>query len=91
MSRYALYHARFSAEQLWPGWYAVVERRTSAIVLSGFSSYEAAWSWIVKSSSLDHLVNAVDKPPRHVTQVLSENFHFSFRVGADSDVTDATP
>jgi len=42
------YHTRcrYRAEQLWPCWYAVVERRTSAIVLSGFSSYEAAWSWI---------------------------------------------
>ena len=35
---------RYRAEQLGPGWYVVVERQTSAIVLSGFSSYEAAWS-----------------------------------------------
>jgi hypothetical protein len=40
---YRSYHTRcrYRAEQLWPGWY--VERRTSAIVISGFSSYEAAW------------------------------------------------
>jgi len=45
---YRSYHSRcrYRAEQLWPGWYAVVERQTSAIVISGFSSYEAAWSWI---------------------------------------------
>jgi len=36
----------YRPEQLWPHWYAVVERGTSAIVISGFSSYEAAWSWI---------------------------------------------
>jgi hypothetical protein len=42
---------RYGAEQLWSGWYAVVERQTSAIVISGFSSYEAAWSWI--ASRLD--------------------------------------
>ena len=45
---YRSYHTRcrYRAEQLWPCWYAVVERRTSAIVITGFSSYEAAWSWI---------------------------------------------
>jgi hypothetical protein len=45
---YRRYHTRcrYRAEQLWPGWYAVVERQTSAIVVSGFASYEAAWSWI---------------------------------------------
>jgi hypothetical protein len=37
---YRSYHTRC------PGWYAVVERRTSAIVISGFSSSKAAWSWI---------------------------------------------
>jgi hypothetical protein len=45
---YRSYHTRcrYRAAQLWPGWYAVVERRTSAIVISGFSFYEAALSWI---------------------------------------------
>jgi hypothetical protein len=45
---YRNYHARcrYRAEELWPRWYAVVERQTSAIVISGFPSYEAAWSWI---------------------------------------------
>ena len=45
---------RYRAEQLWPCWYAVVERQTSAIVLSGFSSYEAAWSWIAGRLGVRH-------------------------------------
>ena len=45
---YRNYHARcrYRAEELRPGCYAVVERGTSVIVLSGFPSCEAAWSWI---------------------------------------------
>ena len=45
---YRRYHARcrYRAEELRPDCYAVVERQTSAIVISGFPSYEAAWSWI---------------------------------------------
>ena len=44
----------YGVEQLWPHWYAVVERQTSAIVLSGFSSYEAAWSWIANRLDARH-------------------------------------
>ena len=45
---YRRYHARcrYRTEELRPDCYAVVERQTSAIVISGFPSYEAAWSWI---------------------------------------------
>jgi hypothetical protein len=42
------YHVRcrYRPKELRPGHYAVVERQTSAIVISGLPSYEAAWSWI---------------------------------------------
>ena len=47
------YHARcrYRAEELRPGCYAVVERQTSAVVISALPSYEAAWSWIANRLS----------------------------------------
>jgi hypothetical protein len=36
----------FRVEQVQPGRFIVVERRTSNVVEAGFSSYEKAWSWI---------------------------------------------
>ena len=39
---------RLRAKELSPGHFGVIERTTDRIIISGFDSYEAAWSRIAK-------------------------------------------